>query len=220
MRDLPILFGAEMVNAILEDRKTQTRRLVRIPTAVEKRGAPVIRTYCTGSGQYPGGNPNYTGDQSPALLVRCADNTCQKVPSPYGIPGDRLWVRETWCHTDWTPGDSGRRAGLDGFIAAYRADYAGRTFPAPWQPEWKPSIHMPRWASRITLEVTGIRVERLQAITTEDIQAEGLGDAYKAPEQMRAMWVHLWDGINGKRAPWADNPFVWVVSFKRIGAAV
>jgi hypothetical protein len=138
-------------------------------------------------------------------LVRC----------PYGVPGDRLWVRETWGEGGMTkPGDP----------ASYAADWPD----AGAIRKWRPSIHMPRWASRIDLEVTAVRVERLQAITEEDARAEGAahriargGDLSGAlegetPIQHVAHFRDLWDSINGERTPWASNPWVWVVSFKRV----
>lgn len=137
------------------------------------------------------------------------ENNC-----PYGQPGDRLWVREA-CFTD-----DARR------IAVYVAD--GTTYVAHYKR--RNSIHMPRWASRITLEVTGVRVERLQAISEADAVAEGIeknhnGYFWGGPHEAggrkqhadpRLSYRDLWDQINGKSAPWASNPYVWVVEFKRV----
>lgn len=134
---------------------------------------------------------------------------------PYGAPGDRLWVRETWA-----------KAGEVGDDIEYRADN-----PDPLGARWRPSIHMPRWASRLLLEVTAVRVERLQDISEDDACAEGVQELdgtldelalYARAKKMgecatdsRVWFAELWDSINGTRAPWASNPFVWVVSFKR-----
>ena len=170
----------------------------------------------------------------------------------YGSPGDRLWVRETWQLFDPHPdgdGDAlgadrikhGQRAPWDGvvneraieWVAAYRADgdVAHKTHgPALW----RPSIHMPRWASRLTLDVTAVRVERLQAISEADAIAEGVRELPLQECHPGAWWTadpstgaalhardpvaafrKLWDSINGDRASWASNPWVWVVEFTR-----
>lgn len=132
---------------------------------------------------------------------------------PYGQVGDALWVRETWqqitpsgrhgqWHTVDTPCD-----GLPHRKLYYAAD-AERDEP----PKWRPSIFMPRWASRITLEITGIRVERLQAITDADIAAEGFGTGGTA----RITFAETWEKLNGKKFPWASDPWVWRIEFKRI----
>lgn len=140
---------------------------------------------------------------------------------PYEV-GMRLWVRETWyCDT---AGDKGR--------CIYRADVDSEAIAEPHC--WRPSIFMPRWASRITLEVTGVRAERLQNITEGDARAEGITDGgclncgnhepcgcgNPIPDA-RDAFIWLWDSINGKRpgCAWADNPFVWVIAFRRVEQA-
>ena len=139
---------------------------------------------------------------------------------PYGEPGDRLWARETWAHD----ADSLEmlRALVDDIMPTrdygpyYRATgaYEGSGL------RWRPSIHMPRWASRITLEVTDVRVERLQSISEEDALAEGVDplewSGGPANADARAAFRELWESINGKRAPWATNPWVWAISFRRL----
>lgn len=118
---------------------------------------------------------------------------------PYGQIGDRMWVREAWIRNSGVP--------------AYRADdpsWPGET------PKWKPSIHMPRWASRITLEIVNVRVERLQDITVGDAWAEGCpnSDVNVIPD----WFIPLWAGINAARGNgWDDNPWVWAIEFKRVG---
>jgi hypothetical protein len=119
----------------------------------------------------------------------------------YGKSGDRLWVRETWQEVSWPP--TGPR-----FV--YKAD--GDASPD----RWRPSIHMPRWASRITLEVESVRVERLQECSEADAKAEGcspLGD--DTSQAYRLGYMHLWGQINGPGS-WEANPWVWVITFKRI----
>lgn len=175
MKERPILFSAPMVRALLDGRKTQTRRVVKPqPTATREEA---IRTY--GKGGTFILEAGFFG-------VRC----------PYGQLGDRLWVRETWGACAGSP--------------VYRAD---DNATCPDGGRWKPSIHMPRWASRITLEVTGVRVERLQDISEEDAIAEGV------PEQRGDPWAFqcLWDSINGarERCSWAANPWVWAITFSR-----
>ncbi|TXH90322.1 MAG: hypothetical protein E6Q78_05105 [Rhodoferax sp.] len=122
---------------------------------------------------------------------------------PYGQPGDRLWVREAW---------NGYGPFKDGMHYYYRA-----TDQNPDSTKWKPSIHMPRAASRITLEITGVRVERLQDISEADAKAEGYKEFPGSVNQMDPVtWYQaLWEQINGPGA-WDANPWVWVVKFKRL----
>ncbi len=135
---------------------------------------------------------------------------CRKVgergADGYGDVGDRLWVRESFAPLYF---DDGR--------PAYMADYDGDVVP---RPRFKPSIHMPRAVSRIDLEIDAVRIERLQDITEADAKAEGVTDD-GGPEvgldaSPRAAFRVLWDVISGKRAPWASNPWVWVVGFRRV----
>lgn len=125
--------------------------------------------------------------------------------SPYGVPGDRLWVRETWAL--WDVGETEPRT-------IFRVDEDKSRTPR----RWKPAIHMPRALSRIDLEVTAVRVERLQDIAEEDARAEGMDPHYPptVTEPHATLFQITWDSINGKRAPWSSNPWVWCVSFKRV----
>ena len=167
-KERPILFAGPMVNAILEDRKTQTRRIMKENT-----------------------------------------DGC-----PYGIPGDRLWVREAWAPlSTFAPAELGY---------LYRADHHKGLEKKDGDQKWKPSIHMPRVASRITLEITGIKVERLQNISEADAQAEGV--EFPAPYSGVNNKTHptcidafqvLWTSINGPDS-WSQNPWVWAIQFKRI----
>lgn len=239
-RERPILFSGPMVRAILAGRKTQTRR----PVDMRHVG------FIGGSGMQDDPSCWGFGDEDGCWHV--LDQSCPawygadfgvtsesyRITSPFGYADDLLWVRETWQFADWT---------LDGepFIG-YRADDAqelrspdseewGERLANIWadlsadgrQPAadliWRPSIHMPRWASRLTLEVTGVRVERLQAISADDARAEG---AWRTPAGSAIYSVeppefeHLWDDSYGSRpgCSWSDNPWVWVVEFRRIEA--
>ena len=134
-------------------------------------------------------------------LLRCC---------PYGAPGDRLWVRETFAKIDgqtqpWIETD---------YRATYtHGDRLGDSLGI--KKRWTPAIHMPRAASRITLEVTGVRVERLQDISEADVQAEGCTGSPLGHAADAMLYPKLWDSINGPGA-WERNPFVWVVEFRRI----
>jgi hypothetical protein len=184
-----------MVRAILDNSKTQTRRVV-------KNARPEGVTDCPWTG---------TGWAHQSTGGAC---TCQVVTCPYGKPGDRLWVRETWCHA-W---DDERDQWSDPERYHYRADGIevvhvddGERSP------WCPSIHMPRRACRLLLEITDVRVERLQGISKEDCIAEG-PDAPVAAHLERAWHVQfqrLWETTGGD---WAGNPWVWAITFKRIEA--
>lgn len=206
----PILYTGEMVSQILADRKTKTRRLVK---------AGDWKHFCALNGL---GNAVFTDDEVTYKEVRC----------PYGQVGDRLWVRETWGYELDATFAGLRRTGIPLSYEIERVYYQAGD---GWDGPWIPSIHMPRWASRITLEITEVRVERLNAITRDDAIAEGV-DWHKCPQfqteaQMSRMirgggcsttidyvggFHRLWDSINGKKAPWVSNPWVWVISFKRL----
>lgn len=229
MKERPILFSGPMVRAILEGRKTQTRRVVKPqPEMVEDRTTK-------------------PWEGCPATLLRLLEATGRDCP--YGQPGDRLWVREAFMYS--CAGAENER-GYDDCIE-YRADF-GKKIVFPGMPhaddidcKWRPSIHMPRWASRITLEVTGARVERLQQISETDAQAEGarwkefgrcgsgfhlagwsMDDPFPeshayclntAPLAFANYINRLHGGDNWNLKPsnlWAENPWVWVVEFRKI----
>lgn len=202
MKEHPILFSAPMVEAILDGRKTQTRRLFM--PKVDTDGALQL-------GDTEQWQPMLVGEM--LKPVRC----------PYGVPGDRLWVKETYYSEKQEQAGTGAVrwvVHLDGsprIGAFYRA-----TQPLAPTKRWKPAIHMPRCLSRIKLEVTGVRVERLQDITEEDARAEGVearvcGQDESGPiRSYRTGFVYLWQQINGERANWLSNPWVWVVGFKRL----
>lgn len=215
MKERPILFSGPMVRAILNGTKTQTRRVVKCP--VWTGGVDVIE------------RPRHT---------HVYGTVATPIPCPYGLPGDRLWVRETWTEVagpcrDEDPEEFRRqRVGV-----VYRADSPSDILDGTW----KPSIHMPRWASRLTLEVTGVRVERLQDISEADALAEGVqkdwfNDGGESPGRYLYFtaqtlegcghdsgvkaYRELWESINGPGS-WEANPWVWVVKFRKVegGAA-
>lgn len=183
MKERPILFSGPMVRAILDGRKTQTRRVVA------RRGW---------DGYVPGVHDPEKGI----------------VPDPklcYVKPGMRLWVRETFASE--VPGCETR----GGF--SYRADHVDPRGDGPANPmRWKPSIHMPRSASRLLIEVVGVRAERLQDISEDDCDAEGYRfvPVGEQPEPDGYGWFReLWREINGRKS-WAQNPWVWVVAFRKV----
>lgn len=214
MRERPILFSGPMVRAILAGRKTQTRRIVN-PQPEHKqvhhwKGKTVLdqehRMWCWNDlaleniWDFPG------NEDRRALAARC----------PLGVPSDRLWVRETWFPTRVDFDELRLREyvkyAADGSYDP-RRDCVGRA--------WRSPILMPRWASRLTLEMVSVRVERLQEISRADAAAEGMCylAEQNAPGIVPSSWPEQnfaagWDRLNGKRAPWASNPWVWVVEFK------
>lgn len=219
-----IIFNGPMVRAILEGRKTQTRRIVKAEHHyIGGRDGDLSDPSKWGFADMDGcwhvldqSSPAWTGGGRP--------NESYAITCPHGCPGDRLWVRERWSpyRRDGAASDDIRSAEssltVDGGVR-FRdgAYYPGLQEYAPGAFDgikWRPSIHMPRWASRITLEVTGVRVERLQDISEVDALAEGIAPLH-GPLPCVA-YAELWDQINGKRAPWASNPWVWAVSFRRM----
>ncbi|MFP2963358.1 hypothetical protein ACLEPN_37800 [Myxococcus sp. 1LA] len=206
MRERPMLFSGPMVSALLDGRKTVTRRLVK---------------------------PHHLGGTLDVVDVLNAGNAERaQVHCPYGAPGDRLWVKETWALEDCGP-DGERVVWRADRAAAWRTNLADVYYLASnYEPSrWRPSIHMTRWASRLTLEVVSIRAERLHDITEADAQAEGVerhptenGWRNYEPEPAfeavtyhataRESFASLWRSINGPQS-WDDNPWVWRVEFRR-----
>lgn len=186
-----------MVRAILEGRKTQTRRVVK--------------------------NPDYlgclTGDCSHEKQAECNYDLADECP--YGQPGDRLWVRETFADVRGMGFDEPNGCGRYFMEYAYRSDCEpnGLAMAKAYGVKWKPSIHMPRVRSRITLEVTGVRVERLREIGAGDIISEGIIQTLGSGVTPFGAFANLWDSINLKRSyGFNSNPWVWVIEFRRISA--
>lgn len=186
MSEKPILFSGEMINAILAGNKTVTRRVVKPqPESFVNCAHPWVDGRWEFGQSHDDGSGEMVGD-----AVAC----------PYGAQGDKLWVRETFAV---------HNIGGENHVV-YRADSGTDGDGAPW----KPSIFMPRWASRITLEVVSVRVERLQDISEEDAKAEGVTGWHGV---CRPEFHMLWDKINeGRGYSWDSNPWVWVVEFKRM----
>jgi len=233
MVERPILFSAAMVRAILADQKTQTRRLMKPqPDCFGLEHSATITPHPSGSGEW--------------LLQRWPKQErqmhnfgrCEVVkPCPYGATGDRLWVRES----GWEPSIPSTRQLRDGADTwpKYSYDADGHTENdiddfKRWDWKRRPSIHMPRWASRITLEITGVRVERLQDISEKDCWAEGIEQVMHdfddvemchwanrlgcCIEDARPLFAQLWSTIHAVDGPngWTANPWVWVVQFERV----
>jgi hypothetical protein len=190
----PILFNTEMVRAILDGRKTCTRRVIELPENMD--GVPVGKS---------GDSSNPLGFMYPGGIKR----------PPYQ-PGDILYVRETWCALPVN--EAGHMRGHS--IYYYRAD--GDLRPEGWRGKWRPSIHMPKEAARIWLKVTNVRVERLQEITIDGIRNEGISSmAVHAGDMEIALkeWKNLWNSTIKKTDldsyGWEANPWVWVIEFER-----
>ena len=214
MKERPVLFSATMVRAILDGRKTQTRRIIKPQPYIDEMG-----NFCWNGENF---GQDFNGPCIQAIASPIPSSKTKRVRCPYGKPGDRLWVRETFNH--------------DGEKYIYAADL-NELGVQKWAAQWKPSIHMPRSASRILLEITGVRVERLQDISEEDAIAEGISrvpfrpcdgwpicDGYMVGKddgvtglaaKASTAYKKLWESINGPGS-WDMNPFVWVVEFRRI----
>lgn len=231
MKERPILFSGPMVRAILEGRKTQTRRILK--QADFSRGLLAGGDWA--DAVYPARESGWIAwhgrsTPGPELEAFTKQTYAQGFLCPYGQPGDRLWVRETWMEFERTPtivgylpGGIGYRADLDE-CGQVPVTEDGLTVLRTPKDNWRPSIFMPREHSRITLEVVSVRVERVQEITHSDAIAEGIidqelgaGDLIDGSYAV-TNFAYLWDSINAKRGyAWESNPWVWVVSFVRAG---
>ena len=211
VRERPILFSGRLVRGLLEGRKSVTRRVIN-PQPTEKWGHGVHQS----DGRF------YVHGRFDGIDTWFA--------CPYGAPGDRLWVRETHhyldARADWSQPP---QVGWLPVHLTFQADDTMRTVEAPaedWTESWcndhirwRPSIHLHRWASRISLEVTEVRVERLQDITDEEAIAEGVptrGTTHWAGK-WRDEFHQLWDELNAARGyGWDANPWVWVIRFRKV----
>lgn len=215
VKERPILFSGPMVRAILEGRKTQTRRIVKPqPESMhhDEVGYELSMPNC---------RPLYP------------DSFC-KAYCKFGRVGERLWVRESHAiYRDAFAREKGDE------VILYRADASAYWNMTPhnhmeaefnplrdtsdYEPKWTPSIHMPRWASRITLEITAVRVQRLNDLTNADAVAEGMAKSHPSIDKVsqslgyedfsRSMFAQLWDSLYFD-CPWESNPWVWVIDFQ------
>jgi hypothetical protein len=212
MKERPILFKDEMIRAILEGRKTQTRRVVKPPKNVDPKHWMPEKLW---DGQFKA--LHWPADCAESEILKC----------PYGQPGDRLWVRETWTEpTSLDPGPTFYKADYPACVPAHFSNV-----PNTSAIKWRPSIHMRRDQSRINLKITDVRVERLQDIGYQDAQAEGVQTETADPwfyhisternvydfaaDEPQGSFRKLWESINGPGS-WKENPWVWVIEFKRV----
>lgn len=207
MTDRPILFSGQMVRAILSGAKTETRRVVKPGAGQGKWLTPRLLDQVKRGEMVEGGWQMYhpLAGTIHAGMIISENSPLGWIRLRYGVPGDRLWVRETW--KAWATVGAGTEVRVQ-----YRADNATRDlhmdeWDAPRADRWARSIFMPRWASRLALAVESVRVERLHDIDDAGARAEGVADreAYRA----------LWSDINGAES-WDANPWVWVVGFSRV----
>ena len=227
MKERPILFSGPMVRAILDGRKTQTRRVVKSQPLADVDAIRVERYHPT--------IIDRLGDDAPGpeIFGAYSEDGQWGCRCPYGEPADRLWVRETAkcsCRSEQPPANTGciyvdfkAGGGIDRkYTLDRREDY-------PWFPSrshnidgsirWTPGIHMPRWASRITLELNDVRIERLQDISEADVVAEGCADGqsrrggFLPGIPMKSIFALAWCETHGARA-WAVNPWVWALEFR------
>jgi hypothetical protein len=225
MKERPILMHARSINGILEGRKTQTRRIIKIPQVyLSGYGASIVKMSMVDGEALIEGWPKQEREMGNF-------GRCQRIKSPYGQPGDRLWVRENWMAgiALYDPKKVFMCVYLDinGKVSEFDkmapdVPPESRSNALAWKK--KPSIHMPRWASRLTLEVLSIDVQRVQDISEADAKAEGcqIPEVMHADEPVerydyRTYFRALWDDTNGKGA-WERNDWCWVVDFKRIEA--
>lgn len=210
VKERPILFSGPMIRAILDGRKTQTRRVVK-----PRFGGKII-----------GWGGQGVAMESIGIIDGCENikaNLC-----PYGKPGSTLWVREAWAETDLYDGTPVIAYKSGGYVPIGKdgqdrdrliMDWASRSADPDWHVDkWRPSIHMPRWASRILLEVTDVRVQRVQDISESDCWAEGCegyDDDVTGGMSGYREFSSLWESIHGPGA-WERNDWVWAVTFKRV----
>ncbi|EPK4544205.1 hypothetical protein M1I87_004444 [Serratia marcescens] len=232
MKERPVIFNGEMVRAIIDGRKTQTRRVMAVQPESNQFGLLRISdsTKRSDIGKYHWAESNATGPHQRSALFSC----------PFGQVGDRMWVRETWgvvSHDfdeneriiDWVPDRPATAIHEMPFGNGY---YSGHAIYAAdgeftWGDDdghgekscWKPSIHMPRTACRILLEITAVRVERLNDISDGDAIREGCSAAdMKSGDCVADVFARLWSSIYGAES-WIANPWVWVIEFRRVGGS-
>ena len=233
MKERGMIFNAEMVRALLSGRKTQTRREVKLNLDIACLATTYDWATSLAANHYQGLTEEQIQRKAESLRgvihpVILDNGQMVSIICPHGKPGDRIWVRETFCPVDDT------QYGGEKWVDYRATPRYEATHPAGWDSapndaealKWRPSIHMPRWASRILLEITDVRVERLNAISQEDAQAEGMEltgwrPTYSDPDSGGEVmtpydnFAELWSSIYGDES-WKANPWVWVISFKRV----
>lgn len=231
MKDRPILMSAPMVRATLDESKTQTRRVAPI-TMLDIKPLPGIGgiitdivTWCIRFSKPTGPDRSLASYSGAKISKEQANALLANMYCRHGRVGDRLWVREAWrapLAYELTP----PRDIPPGTPLLYKADGSGSLAPCG-SGRYRPPVFMPRWASRILLEITAVRVERLQDISEEDARAEGVdydpgeGGTFHvtglgcASDSAAGSFRRLWESINGPDA-WDANPWVWVIEFKRV----
>ena len=236
MRERQILLNGDMVRAVLSGSKTQTRRIMKVqPSADFTPMNMELETDFTARWYTPGVVDKDGYLQPAKKQVFGVASEDDGYTSPFGAVGDRLWVRETWSDVNFE-GASAVAYRADGGVRPLGEEDGEEADPnlekywfANWYPDlisgtegrWRPSIHMPRWASRITLEITGVHVERLNSMTEQDAIAEGCSGGHGSiPGYMYSAtphehFHHVWESIYGADS-WQANPFVWVIEFKRV----
>ena len=206
VKERPILFSGPMVRALLAGEKTQTRRRIRPRDAALEELVGDWRYDGVWEADNAGDNCHYFRRRDE--LGRLTRDTVNIGRCPHGVVGDRLWVRETWCRT---------KQGTH-----YRADCRGLDDEAAVGGKWKSPIYFPRSESRILLEITDVRIERLQDITEADALAEGTGTLMRGctryDGEATDMFRQLWESLHGP-ASWEENPWVWRLQFRRIEPA-
>ncbi len=226
-KDKPIIFAAESVRAILAGRKTQTRRVVKW-----KPREDGLNLEFSGleAGCYSSNNPNSGYVLRSRGEGSCWNDRTWPAYPPHGGVGSKVWVKESWSH-DAPDIETCRSAHEDAMGSSGSSTYGPyyrATEVSPDTLRWMTPLYMPRWASRITLEVTEVRVQRLTDISQDDARAEGvefgtMQDAIVngvlgrvAFFNARDAFAYRWQAINGKTAPWSTSPWVWCISFRRI----
>lgn len=233
MKERSLIFSGPMVRALLDGRKTQTRRIVK-PQPPAWATWVNARQHLNHESQWvPSHLFAWSEEQTPGEPLKKLRRWPNKngdeysIPCPYGAPGDRLWVKEKWAYFGGDEYLYQQERSAVGYAASLTH------LESPPGGKWRSTLFMPRWASRITLEVTRVRVERLQDISEEDARAEGVQPFFEefscfsrdqrltsgelaADAEHRASFAVLWDEINADRATWKSNPWVWAVDFKRV----
>ncbi|VTM52347.1 morphogenetic protein [Klebsiella pneumoniae] len=242
MKERGMIFNGEMVRAILDGRKTQTRREVKLNLDIACLATTYDWATSLAANHYQGLTEEQIQQKAESLRgvihpVILDNGQMVSIICPHGKPGDRIWVRETFCPVDDT------QYGGEKWVDYRATPKFEESHPAGWDSapndaealKWRPSIHMPRWASRILLEITNVGVQRLQDISSGDAVREGIcqlpasgrycvspGDQYfgGASRSAKEVYSWLWSSIYGEES-WKANPWVWVIEFKRIegGAA-